>query len=70
MAPEILPETDRRIQLKWKGVYLLLCKSFFIRPTNITKEIYLELTLSGRGGGGSEARMTKLTAANQKPLTL
>ena len=31
------------------------------------------LTLSGRGGGGgglSEARMTKLTAANQKPLTL
>ena len=30
------------------------------------------LTLSGRGGGGggSDARMTKLTAANQKPLTL
>ena len=29
-------------------------------------------TLSGRGGGGggSEARMTKLTADNQKPLTL
>ena len=23
-----------------------------------------------RPGGGSEARMTKLTAANQKPLTL
>ena len=31
------------------------------------------LTLSCRGGGGgegSEARMTKLTAANQKPLIL
>ena len=28
------------------------------------------LTLSGPGGGGSEARMTKLTADNQKPLTL
>ena len=29
------------------------------------------LTLSGRGGGGgSEARMTKLTAANQKLFTL
>ena len=24
----------------------------------------------GGGGGGSEARMTKLTADNQKPLTL
>ena len=24
----------------------------------------------GKGGGGSEARMTKLTAANQKPLNL
>ena len=30
----------------------------------------LALTLSGLGGGGSEARMTKLTAANQKPLIL
>ena len=29
----------------------------------------LLLTLSGPGGG-SEARMTKLTAANQKPLAL
>ena len=29
-----------------------------------------KLALSGREGGGSEARMTKLTAANQKPLTL
>ena len=28
------------------------------------------LTLSGPGGGGSEARMAKLTAANQKSLTL
>ena len=28
------------------------------------------LTLSGLGGGGLEAWMTKLTAANQKPLTL
>ena len=28
------------------------------------------LTLSGPGGGGSEARMVKLTAANQKPLIL
>ena len=29
------------------------------------------LTLSGPGGGwGSEARMTKLTAVKQKPLTL
>ena len=28
------------------------------------------LTLSGLGGGGSEARMAKLTAANQKPLIL
>ena len=28
------------------------------------------LTLSGPGGGGSEAQMTKLTADNQKPLTL
>ena len=31
-----------------------------------------KLTLSGPegGGGGSEAQMTKLTADNQKPLTL
>ena len=29
-----------------------------------------DLTLSGPGGGGSEARMAKLTAANQKPLIL
>ena len=28
------------------------------------------LTLSGGGGGNSEAWMTKLTAANQKPLIL
>ena len=28
----------------------------------------LRLTLSGPGGGGSEAQMAKLTAANQKPL--
>ena len=31
--------------------------------------ILIPLTLSGPLGG-SEARMTKLTAANQKPLTL
>ena len=30
-----------------------------------------DLTISGLGAGkGSEAQMTKLTAANQKPLTL
>ena len=29
----------------------------------------LVLTLSGPEQGGSEARMTKLTAANQTPLT-
>ena len=33
--------------------------------------VIIGLTLSGPGGGaGSEARMTKLTADNQKPLTL
>ena len=55
--------------------------SFRFDPTNnvghlITSTTLLEiksmakdtLTLSGPGGGGSEARMTKLTAANQKPL--
>ena len=43
-------------------------------PTDLTdvefKE-FLDLTLSGPGGGGgSEARMAKLTAVNQKPLIL
>ena len=43
---------------------LTLCLESFTFPE-------LSLTLSGTGGGGgSEAQMTKLTADNQKPLTL
>ena len=41
-----------------------LCMSFKFSITAVS------LTLSGPGGGGSEARMAKLTAANQKPLIL
>ena len=36
-------------------------------PLYISRNI---LTLSSPGGGGSETRMTKLAAADQKPLTL
>ena len=38
-------------------------------PKIVTVRSTKNLTLSGPGGG-SEARMTKLTADNQKPLTL
>ena len=44
----------------------------FSKPSSFCLEICFKnpsiLTLSGPGGGGSEARMAKLTAANQKPL--
>ena len=46
---------------------MLLCLFLFSKCMYVN---YFILTLSGLGGGGSEARMAKLTAANQKPLIL
>ena len=43
---------------------------FLIKHEFKPKPTTVELTLSGWRGGSSKARMTKLTAANQKPLTL
>ena len=46
-----------------------LPKDDLIYTSKVFKGKRLNLTLSGPGGG-SEARMTKLTPANQKPLIL
>ena len=52
------------LDYKFLNWYLLKC------AWNVQKTDFCILTLSGRGGGESEARMTKLTTGNQKPLIL
>ena len=58
---------------KLKNVSMMQPKRFIFLEFLIYSELTSKLTLLGPWGeeeGGSEARMTKLKAANQKPLTL
>ena len=63
-------------QFQMSRVWLLKEISSKIARILEQKRVFLAELLSnlyqawGGGGGGSEARMTKLTAANQKPLIL
>ena len=75
-----LPGTDTTVACDFEiGESSSKLSAFFPRKTKCTPASYevcgyslLSNVLNPirPGGGGSEARMTKVTAANQKPLTL